>query len=269
MKIYRKSPLPFLGQKYRRLNQLDDSIAKLQKGSTVVDLFGGSGLISHYIKRKRPDLTVVYNDFDDFKRRLENIDETNRHLSNIKTLVTSDKNSRLTPPEKQAILSYLERQESKGFIDLITIASSIQFGGKNSGTIEQLRKNSMYNNMRKNPYFVCETYLAGLQIVRKDAFSLLDKYKGDAFFIVDPPYLATISTPYRQTFGETQHVKLLKALERQRFIYFAGCPDALAQLTRKYNLTTLNDARAVTADVTLNYHARVKDSIYFRGWSEV
>ena len=42
-----------------------------------VDLFGGSGLLSHITKCVRTDATVVYNDFDNYRCRLVNIPATN------------------------------------------------------------------------------------------------------------------------------------------------------------------------------------------------
>ena len=32
----------------------------------VIDLFGGSGLLAHTIKRERPELKVIYNDYDNY-----------------------------------------------------------------------------------------------------------------------------------------------------------------------------------------------------------
>ena len=57
------------------------------KDKTVfVDLFGGSGLLSHITKHQRPDATVVYNDFDGYRRRLEAIPQTNALLADLRAI---------------------------------------------------------------------------------------------------------------------------------------------------------------------------------------
>ena len=52
-----------------------------------VDLFGGSGLLSHIAKRSKPDATVVYNAFDNYRFRLKNIPQTNKLIADIRELV--------------------------------------------------------------------------------------------------------------------------------------------------------------------------------------
>ena len=56
------------------------------KRQVFVDLFGGSGLLSHITKRERPDATVIYNDHDNYRERLENISRTNALLSDLRRL---------------------------------------------------------------------------------------------------------------------------------------------------------------------------------------
>lgn len=54
--------------------------------TVFVDLFGGSGLLSHITKRERPDATVIYNDHDNYRERLENISRTNALFSDLRRL---------------------------------------------------------------------------------------------------------------------------------------------------------------------------------------
>lgn len=46
------------------------------EGWTIVDVFGGSGLLSHTVKRIKPKARVIYNDFDGYSERLKHIDDT-------------------------------------------------------------------------------------------------------------------------------------------------------------------------------------------------
>lgn len=80
-KIYYKPPLPFWGQKRYFVNNyrtaVDEIIPGNGEGWTVVDVFGGSGLLSYWAKRMKPGAMVVYNDFDNYMERLKNIGDTN------------------------------------------------------------------------------------------------------------------------------------------------------------------------------------------------
>ena len=80
-KIYYKPPLPFWGQKRYFVNNyrtaVDEIIPGNGEGWTVVDVFGGSGLLSYWAKKMKPGARVVYNDFDNYMERLKNIGDTN------------------------------------------------------------------------------------------------------------------------------------------------------------------------------------------------
>ena len=65
--------------------------------TVFVDLFGGSGLLSHITKRERPDATVIYNDHDNYRERLENISRTNALFSDLRRL------SEGIPPPQDAL----------------------------------------------------------------------------------------------------------------------------------------------------------------------
>ncbi|WP_256948482.1 DNA adenine methylase [Flavobacterium psychrophilum] len=63
-KNFTKAPLPFMGQKRKFLKQFKPALKKYSESATYVDLFGGSGLLSHTVKSIYPGAKVVYNDFD-------------------------------------------------------------------------------------------------------------------------------------------------------------------------------------------------------------
>ena len=66
-KIYKSAPLPFQGQKRRYVGEFCRVLGQIRDARIFVDLFGGSGLLSHIAKRERPDAMVVYNDFDGYR----------------------------------------------------------------------------------------------------------------------------------------------------------------------------------------------------------
>src|SRR5690606_15307205 len=86
-KTHRSSPLPFMGQKRRFLKKFTEVLVNNSPNATYIDLFGGSGLLAHTVKQFYPESTVVYNDYDNFNQRLENIYNTNTLLRDIRNLI--------------------------------------------------------------------------------------------------------------------------------------------------------------------------------------
>lgn len=63
-KLYISAPLPFVGQKRMFAKPFIEVIKQYPKGTVFVDLFGGSGLLSHITKHYHPEccdlLTNLY-----------------------------------------------------------------------------------------------------------------------------------------------------------------------------------------------------------------
>lgn len=81
------APLPFQGQKRMFAREYIKVLQQYPDGTTFVDLFGGSGLLSHIAKCQKPNSTVVYNDFDGYRKRLEALPQTNTLLSELRAIV--------------------------------------------------------------------------------------------------------------------------------------------------------------------------------------
>lgn len=77
MNKFNQSPLPFQGQKRRFLKLFKQHLNDFPEKGIYIDLFGGSGLLSHVVKQIYPDARVVWNDYDDFQTRLNNVNMTN------------------------------------------------------------------------------------------------------------------------------------------------------------------------------------------------
>ena len=97
---YVQAPLPFQGQKRRFLNPFKEALNSFSSTATYVDLFGGSGLLSHTVKNYYPNAKVLYNDFDNYSERLDNIESTNALLADIRE-ITATNNERKTSLEKE------------------------------------------------------------------------------------------------------------------------------------------------------------------------
>ena len=98
---------------------------------TIVDLFGGSGLLSHIAKRVKPDAAVIYNDFDNYQRRIVNITRTNALLERIREVTDGLPADKTIPVEVKArIIELIADEERTGFVDCVTLSSSLLFSMK-------------------------------------------------------------------------------------------------------------------------------------------
>lgn len=82
-KQYLSAPLPFVGQKRMFAREFIKVLKQYPEDTVFVDLFGGSGLLSHIAKCQKPDATVIYNDFDGYRNRLQHIPQTNHLLADL------------------------------------------------------------------------------------------------------------------------------------------------------------------------------------------
>ena len=210
-------------------------VLKQYPDNTVfVDLFGGSGLLSHITKRQRPDATVVYNDFDNYRNRLVNIPNTNRLLADLREIVVGVPRHKVVKGEQRELIFERIEQEEKehGYVDYITVSSSIMFSMKYKMSLDGLRKEALYNNVRKNDYLDCSDYLEGLTITSCDYKEVFNKYKDvpNVVFLVDPPYLSTDVGTYKMYWNMADYLDVLTVLKGHSFIYFTSNKSSIIEL---------------------------------------
>ena len=110
-KRFSSSPLPFRGSKRYYVKRFREVLAQAHDIDTVVDLFGGSGLLSRVAKDMLPNCRVIYNDFDHYDQRLANVANTNALLRSIAPLVATVPDNKKIPAEtKKQYWSYALRQ---------------------------------------------------------------------------------------------------------------------------------------------------------------
>lgn len=197
-----------------------------------IDLFGGSGLLSHVTKREKPNATVIYNDFDNYRQRLDNIGRTNTLLAELRKMVKDYPRKEKLPPEIRAkILQRLEEEEKNGFVDYITLSSSMMFSMKYATDLEGLKKEAFYNTIRQSDY-VCDGYLDGLEIESCDYKELVVKYRNiqNVVYLVDPPYLSTETGTYRMYWKLSDYLDVLSILVGTSYIYFTSDKSNLLEL---------------------------------------
>lgn len=271
-KTYSSAPLPFMGQKRRFAAEFTQALKTFDNITTVVDLFGGSGLLSHLAKRTRPDLRVVYNDFDNYSRRLANVERTNALLNEIRDIVTDvPRDKRLPSETKDKVLWAMKQAENSGFVDYITLSASVLFSGKYATNFEQMQKQTMYNVVRTTGY-VCDGYIDGLEVVRKDYRELFAEYAGrkDVVFLLDPPYLSTQAGSYECYWKLADYLDVLNVLKGDvSFFYFTSNKSSILELCEwiSANLGAQNpfaNALRKQHETHLNYHAKYEDIMLYR-----
>ncbi len=224
-KIYNAAPLPFMGQKRRFVAQFREALHDFPATTVFVDLFGGSGLLSHIAKRERPDARVVYNDFDDYHRRIENVARTNAIINGIRVILADAPSmKKVDAVKRQAILDLLEHYEQAGYVDYITVSSSILFSGKYATSLSELERQTFYNTVKHSPYPLCADYLDGLEIVKHDYRELFARFKDvpNVAFLVDPPYLSTQAGHYSGYWKLADYLDVSQTIIEHPYIYFTS-----------------------------------------------
>ncbi|MEX4428735.1 DNA adenine methylase, partial [Haemophilus influenzae] len=226
---FKQAPLPFIGQKRMFLKQfetiLNDNIPDDGEGWTIIDTFGGSGLLSHTAKRLKPKAHVIYNDFDGYAERLVHIDDTNALRAQIfaKISNTTPKNKRLPKSLKAEIIQIID--EFQGYKDLNCLASWLLFSGQQVGSLEELYRKDFWHCVRLSDYPGAEGYLDGVEIVKESFHTLLPKFSDDpkALFVLDPPYLCTKQESYKQaTYFDLIDFLRLVNITRPPYVFFSS-----------------------------------------------
>ena len=233
MKTYHSAPLPFQGQKRYFLPKFREVIATLPDDAIIVDLFGGSGLLSHTAHTVKPQATVIYNDFDNFRTRLEAIPETNALLARIRLLVADiPPKHRLPEDVRRQVLDVLREADALGYVDFISVSSTLLFSGKYATSLSEFERATLYQRMRSGDFYPATDYLDGLNITHADYREVFARYKDDprAVFLIDPPYLSTDAKTYAMNWRLYDYLDVLTLLRNHHFIYFTSARSHLTEL---------------------------------------
>jgi hypothetical protein len=275
-KRYTQAPLPFQGQKRYFASSFVEILKELQTPpSIVIDLFGGSGLLSHKAKEVLPDSRVIYNDYDDFHIRLLNIDRTNKLIADLRAIIINTKrDQKLLPAERLLVLQRIENEAKTGYVDYITISSSLLFSCNYALTFEELAKSVLYNTVRMSDYNVDPSdYLAGLEISKCDYMELYNKYKDvpGVIFVIDPPYLSTDTKTYNsdQYWKLKDYLNVLKVLQKNKFVFFTSNKSSLIELCKWFEENTgfenpFSDAILQTHQNGITRNAKYTDMMLYK-----
>ncbi|MBQ3354307.1 MAG: DNA adenine methylase [Bacteroidales bacterium] len=271
-KNYTQAPLPFMGQK-RRWNQEFKCVLKEEFSdcSIFVDLFGGSGLLSYFTKSVRPDAMVIYNDFDNYSRRIEAIPTTNAPLRELRGIMDGyQENKRIVEPYLGRMLETIEQYESRGFVDYVTLSASILFSGKYVTSFEELKKNGLYNTIKQSDYSA-DHYLDGLTVIHEDYRAVFRQWEGKegVCFLIDPPYLSTQSCTYAGYWKLRDYLDVLHTLNGTNFFYFTSEKSSILELCdwldcEYKNGNPFDGATRVEQRSNLNYQAGYTDIMLYK-----
>lgn len=270
-KKYTTAPLPFQGQKRRFVKDFRTALKHFNRATVFVDLFGGSGLLSYVAKQERPDAEVIYNDFDDYHIRLENIGRTNTLLAAIRELIADYPPDKKLPDDiKGRIIKLIETEGETGFLDYITLSSSLLFSMNYATSLDEMQKQTMYNVCKKSNYDATN-YLDGLKIVKSDYKELFERYKDipNVVFFVDPPYLSTDVGTYTGYWRLGEYLDVLNILKNNSFFYFTSNKSSILELCEwmESSLHATNPFRGVikrSANITLNNQASYNDIMLYK-----
>ena len=240
--------------------------------TVFVDLFGGSGLLSHIAKCQKPKATVVYNDFDNYRQRLENIPRTNALLADLRKLAEGiDRHKVIKGGARERIFGRLEKElKEYGYIDFITVSSSLMFSMKYKASIEEMRKEALYNNIRKSDYPLATDFLEGITVVSADYKEVFEQYKDtpNVVFLIDPPYLSTEVGTYTMYWKLADYLDVLTILAGHQFVYFTSNKSSIVELCDWLGKNPsvgnpFRNCRKVEFNATVNHSSHYTDMMFY------
>lgn len=277
-KRFKSAPLPFQGQKRRFIGAFSIAMEKIKEENEVriiVDLFGGSGLLSHTAKHIFPHAQVIYNDYDHYTIRLNNIGKTNLLLSDIRNLLKGiPAAQRIIGAVRNSIINRVESEDQTGYVDYITLSSSLMFSSKYVINFEDLSKEGFYNNVKMSDYdFSPEEYLRGLEVVHMDYKELFEQYKKipGVLFLVDPPYLSTDTSTYSSDkyWKLRDYLDVLTVLNGTNYFFFTSNKSSLLELCEWISehpgfVNPFQNSVLNTQNVTLNKSSKYTDMMLYK-----
>ncbi len=261
-----------MGQKRMFAKEFIKVLGHFPDSTVFVDLFGGSGLLSHITKCVRPDAAVVYNDFDNYRERLANIPATNALLSDLRRIVVEvPRKKRITGDTREKALARLEREErERGYVDYITLSSSLLFSMNYVTDLEGMRKEDLWNTVRQTDYPEARDYLEGLTITGEDYKEVFRRYKDvpGVVFLVDPPYLSTEVGIYKMYWHLADYLDVLNVLKGHPFVYFTSNKSSILELCdwmdRNPSIgNPFKNCRKVEFNAHMNYNSKYTDMMLY------
>ncbi|URL01227.1 hypothetical protein L4F91_06695 [Avibacterium sp. 20-126] len=254
-------------------NIINENIEGDGEGWTIIDTFGGSGLLSHAAKRIKPKARVIYNDFDGYAERLVHIDEINALRSQLYAAVgnATPKNKRMTKECKAELVKII--QNFDGYKDLNCLASWLLFSGQQVATLEELFQHDFWHCVRQSDYPTAGGYLDGVEVIRDSFHTLLPKFADNpkALFVLDPPYLCTRQESYKQaTYFDLIDFLRLVNITRPPYIFFSSTKSEFVrfieymQEDKVDNWQVFENATRIVVNASASYSGKYEDNLVYK-----
>lgn len=269
---YTQAPLPFQGQKRRFVKLFKQYLNEFSSDTVFVDLFGGSGLLSHTAKQIHPKAKVVYNDFDNYRKRLSVVSHTNAVLECLREVLKDyPADKRIIGETKEQVLTILRQANQEEFVDWITLPSSLLFSMNYGSCLKDFESSSLYNCVRQSNYVV-DGYLEGVEVVSLDYKQLFELFRNESkvVFFVDPPYLSTDSSTYNSDgyWKLKDYLDVLQVVHGQDYFYFTSNKSQIVELcewisTVSAQANPFANAERVAINTSTNHNAKYTDIMYY------
>ncbi|AFR36540.1 DNA methyltransferase [Riemerella anatipestifer] len=246
-KQWKSAPLPFQGQKRGFIRHFSQAVKEYPNNAIYIDLFGGSGLLSHTVKCVHPNAKVIYNDYDNFRKRLEAIPKTNQILDELRALnLQTPRGKKIEGAEREAVFKILKKADERGFVDWISLSSSLKFSMNYGTKLKDFTEDTLYNSVRRSNYDPADDYLEGIEVVSEDYKKLFDIYRGknNVVFLVDPPYLSTDTSTYnKESYWKlSDYLEVLETLQGSNYFYFTSNKSQIVELCQWLETRTSNNS---------------------------
>lgn len=219
--------LDVLGIKQKDLGNLTASdVKQLDEVTNVVDLFGGSGLMSNLSKKFFPNAKITYNELD--PQVLKAIEKAQTDPKVISRFVSEIALWLNKNPEADWLGHF--NTVYKNDADFAITARFIEALGGRTGEITALKLRSL---LKAIPNFA--KTLKGVTTTNEDALDILDRYIANGtskdFLWVDPPYLWStgyaVGAPFERSEGFMKLIDKLSALNKKgvKFVFFNNDPE--------------------------------------------
>lgn len=271
MKNFIQAPLPFQGQKRNFLKAFKLSLNEFKDRAIFIDLFGGSGLLSHTVKSVLQHAHVVYNDFDNYAQRIASIPATNALLAELREVLKHvPRKAAIKGEDYNRVIEVLKRANERGFVDWITISSSLLFSMKYCTSLEGILKEGMYNKVRMSDY-EAQGYLDGVEVVSCDYKELFARYSSTpgVVFIVDPPYLSTDTSSYnKESYWKLKdYLDVLQVVKGNDYFYFTSNKSQIVELCEWISSVSatanpFENATKTEFSTTVSYNGGYTDIMY-------
>lgn len=171
--------------------------------------------------------------------------------------------ARITEQHREELLKLLKTKANAGYVDFITLSSSILFSMNYVQTVEELEKQTFYNKVRKSNYNAAG-YLAEVDFICAEYKEVYLKYKDNpsVVFLVDPPYLSTDCSTYKNYWKLADYLDVLKVLKGTNYFYFTSNKSSVIELCEWIENNTGGENPFKDAEVVYHYNSTTHNSGY-------